>query len=230
MARDWHTIQLDEIFSILKSGHQGLSGQEAQARLMQFGHNKIESQGDHSLLKMFFRQFFNPLVIILIIAAMVKFFVSNPLDGAVLSGTILIMVFIGFIQEAKAENAMQALKKLSAHKSKVKRNGTIKLVLSESLVPGDIIILETGDKISADARLIEITNFKVSEATLTGESMPVDKHEGTLSGSYSMMDRRNMVYTGSTVACGKATAIVVETAMNTELGKIASTLGSIKPE
>lgn len=227
---DWHSIDIESVISILETDHKGLTEQEAASRLSKFGYNLLHVHERNSLVRMFFHQFLNPLVMILTVAAIVKFFISNALDGGVLGGTILLMVLIGFIQEAKAEHAMKALKKLAAHKSKIKREEDVHIIHSEEIVPGDLIILETGDRIPADARLIETSNFKIDESSLNGESAPVEKHSEKLEGVHSLIDRRNMIYMGTTVSCGKASAIVVATGMNTELGKIATTIEEIEPE
>lgn len=230
MQHDWHSLEIEEVIKLLQTSHKGLTQNEALSRLTKFGFNKIEVQEKNSLIRMFFHQFVSPLVLILIFAVVVKFFVSNSLDGSVLAGTILLMVLIGFIQEAKAEHAMQALKKLAAHQSKIKRDEEVEILISEKIVPGDILILEAGDRVPADARILETANFKVDESSLTGESVPADKHCEKIIGTHSVIDRKNMLYMGTTVSCGKATAIIVATGMNTELGKIATSIDEIKPE
>ncbi len=230
MQHEWHSLDVEEVISILHADHKGLNQSEAALRLKEYGFNKIQVQERNSLLRIFLHQFLNPLVFILIIAAIAKLFVSNALDSSVLGGTILLMVSIGFVQEAKAEHAMQALKKLAAHKSKIKREEEVQIIPSENIVPGDILVLESGDRIPADARLMETSNFKIDESSLSGESIPVEKHSEKLEGIHSLVDRKNMIFMGTTVACGKATAISVSTGMNTELGKIASTIEEIEPE
>ncbi len=230
MSPDWHSKTIEEIFIALKTSRHGLSDAEAKARLAKVGPNRLSVSKGPSRLMQFFRQFLNPLIFILIVATFIKFFLSNFLDGGVLLFTILAMVFISFFQERKAEKAMQALKKLSSHHSKVKRNGKTEILLSENLVPGDEIFLEMGDKIPADARLIEAKGFKVNESALTGESFPVEKDTHPLSGFQSLADRSNMVYTGTVAAGGRGVAIVVATGMATELGKIAASIDEITPE
>jgi len=230
MGELWHLKTVEETLSELKTSRHGLSDQEAEIRLKQFGLNRLETFKSHGLWTIFTRQFLNPLIFILIIASLIKIFTSNFLDGSVLIATILMMVFIGFFQEMKAEKAMSALKELSAHKAKVKRNGKLEIIPSENIVPGDEIFLEMGDKIPADARLIETKNLKVDESMLTGESMPSEKHTEALKGEQGLGDRKNMVFTGTVVSSGKGIAIVVSTDMLTELGKIANSLQNIKPE
>lgn len=224
MEPHWHSISIDESLSFLRADHHGLNEKEVRLRLDIFGHNKLKTKKGPSFFLLFAKQFFNPLVFILALAALVKFLSGGALDSSVLLGTILIMALIGFLQEAKAEKAMRALKEFSAHKSKVKREGKIDLIPSYLLVPGDLIILEPGDRIPADARLIEVSNLKVNESSFTGESMPVEKHTETLSEKLPLHDRRNMIYMGTTVSYGKGVALVVHTGMATEIGKIAEVL------
>lgn len=230
MEENWHLKSAEETLSILKGKRHGLSHEEAIKRLAQHGPNQLVTIKGPSLWFLFFRQLLNPLIFILIAASLVKFFFSNYLDGAVLLFTIFFMAIIGFIQEMKAEKAMKALKQLTSHKSKVKRDGKLEIIPSKYLVPGDEILLEMGDKIPADARLIETKNLKVNESMLNGESMPSEKHTEPLKGDHVLADRDNMVYTGTVVAYGKGEAIVVSTGMGTELGKIAASIQEIKHE
>jgi len=178
----------------------------------------------------FLRQFLSPLVYILLAAAIIKFVMGSHLDGGVILGVLFLMAGIGFSQETRAEKAMAALIQLAAPKAKVKRDSKVMQVLAREIVPGDIISLETGDKVPADARLIELSSFKTNEAPLTGESMPVDKHTDSLSGEIAIPDRKNMVYMGTVVTAGRATAIVTATGMKTEIGKIATAIQEVKPE
>ncbi len=230
MKQDWHLLSVDETLAALKATRHGLSEPEAKRRLAQSGLNRLTTTKGPSLWSLFFHQFLNPLVFILILGAFVKFSVSNHLEGAVLLITIFIMASIGFFQEMKAQRAMMALKQLAAHKTKVKRSGGVEMIASEKLVLGDIILLEMGAKVPADARLIEAKNLKVNESMLNGESMPSEKHTQALQGELVLADRTNIVYSGTVVAYGKGTAVVVQTGMTTELGKIATSLQEITPE
>lgn len=230
MNEPWHAKSIEETLQILRSRRDGLLENEADERIKIFGRNVLETSKPPSLWYVFIRQFFNPLILVLIAASIVKLFVYSFLDGIVLIVTIFAMVFIGFIQEAKAESAMGALKKLTAHKSKVMRGGRLMLLSSEELVPGDEIFLEMGDKIPADARLIEASNLKVDESTLSGESMPSEKEIQEVPRESPLVDRKNMVYMGTVVAYGKAIAVVVNTGMSTELGKIAESIKEVVQE
>lgn len=228
--KDWHLQSPEEIFCALNTGREGLSSLEAGKRLLSVGFNRISHSKDPSLWVLFLHQFLTPFVLILALALGVKFFTSDVLDAVVLLLTIFLMVLIGFFQEMKAERAIRALKKLAAHKSKVLRDRELQIVSSETLVPGDIIRLEIGDTVPADARIIESMHLKMKESMLTGESVPSEKNNKTLVGSYVLSDRTNMVYTGTVVVYGKAVAVVVNTAMLTCLGKIATSIQEIKPE
>ena len=226
----WHAKSIEETLQILNASREGLSEQEAARRLAFFGSNQLKTSKMLSLWKVFLRQFFNPLILVLIAASIIKLTVSSVLDGIVLIVTVFLMVLIGFLQEAKAERAMSALKKLTAHKSKVKREGRLKMISSEFLVPGDEVFLEMGDRVPADARIIEASNLKINEASLNGESMPSEKDLKEVLEDASLVDRSNMVYMGTIVAYGKAIVIVVDTGMSTELGKIAASLKEAAPE
>jgi Ca2+-transporting ATPase len=230
MEEQWHLKTVEETLSALSTTRHGLSDQEAKVRLARYGYNRLEKSKGHSLWTVFGRQFLNPLILILIVASIIKIFTTGFFDGIVIVVTIFVMVFIGFFQEMKAEKAMNALKDLTAHKAKVKRNGKLEIIPSENLVLGDEIFLEMGDKIPADSRLIETKNLKVNESMLNGESMPSEKHTEALHGEQALADRKNMVYMGTVVSSGKGVAIVVCTDMSTQLGKIGSSLQNIKPE
>lgn len=230
MANSWHAKTIEETLKFFDTNFDGLSDQEALSRLKVSGFNQIESKKRSSLWVLFLHQFINPLVFVLIFALVIKFFALSFLDCLVLGATILLMVLIGFFQELKAEKAIAALKKMTVHHCKVKRNGKIKMIQSEHLVPGDIILLEIGDKIPADARLIEVKTLKVNESMFTGESIPCEKTVDSLSIDATIADRKNCVYSGTHVAYGKAIACVLNTGMQTELGKITSSIDKIKHE
>ncbi len=230
IEENWHLRSIEEAIVALKTTRHGLLESEASDRLKVFGLNQINTSNGASLWTLIVRQFLTPFVFILMMAAFVKFFVSNILDGSVLLATIIIMMCISFFQEMKAEKALQALKQLAAHKSKVKRGEKVQVIHSEHLVPGDQIFLEMGDKVPADARLMDTKNLKVDESMFNGESMPSEKHTETMEGCSVLADRKNMIYAGTVVAYGRGVAIVTSTGMSTELGKIAASIQKIKPE
>ena len=227
---NWHTLSVDEVFVRVNSKRHGLTDSDVKLRLDIFGRNELQTRAKTPLVVIFLRQFVNPLVFVLVVAALIKIFVQSFFDAAVIFAVLLFMAVIGFIQELKAEKAMHALMLLAAPKAKVRRNGSVQQILAKNVVPGDIILLETGDKVSADARLIEITNLKVNESSLTGESMPVEKQTEPLSADALIAERKNIAYMGTAVTSGRATAVVIQTGMQTELGKIATAIQTIKPE
>lgn len=226
----WHALDSEEALRLLESSFDGLTHGEIAKRLERFGLNEIAEKKATSVILIFLRQFLNPLVYILIAASIVKFIIGGLMDGSVILAVLAIMAIVGFIQEVRAEKAMEALKQLAAPKAKVKRSGKIELIPSKEIVPGDILILESGDKVPADSRIIEVSSLKVNESILTGESVPLDKHVEKLDEGASIADRKNILYMGTTVTYGRGVAVVVATGMATEIGKIASALREVKSE
>ncbi len=218
---------------------QGLSESEAAARLEKNGKNKLAEGKKESLIHRFFKQLAEPMTIILLVAAVISAGVEIyngvssghwefPADVVIIMAVVLINAVLGVFQESKAEKAIEALQEMSKAQSKVIRGGKQISIPSEDLVVGDIIILEAGDAVPADARIIECASMKIEEAALTGESVPVDKKVDTLTaganGDVALGDRKNMVFMGSTVVYGRGKAVVVATGMDTEMGKIADAL------
>lgn len=226
----WHALSIQEVISRLETTLEGLSLKVAEERVRDLGFNRIVGKKEKSIIVIFLRQFLNPLIIILLVACLSKFFLSGFLDGSVLFFTILLMTFIGFFQEMRAEKAIQSLKKLCSYKAKVKRGGIVQMIHSEMIVPGDLLLLEAGDRIPADGRILDCTHFRVNESSLTGESLTIEKKEGILPLEASLADRKNMVYTGTSVATGKASILCVATGMETELGKIAAAIQEVEKE
>ncbi len=225
-SKRWGIMYFDqkkeEVLKILKSSAKGLSHTEAKRRFDKYGPNELEQGKKVSPLKIFLEQFNSPLVWILIFALFVSIFLKEEVDAIVIALIIIINAALGFFQEFRAEKSIEALQKLASLQAKVLRGGKEKKLNSRDLVPGDIIILETGDKIPADARLIETHNFKTQEGPLTGESQPITKHSKILDKKTVLAERKNMVYAGTVVSAGRATAIIVKTGMQSEIGKIAS--------
>ena len=214
----------------MDSKRDGLSQEEAQRRLAQFGHNELAAGEKVSPWKIFLEQFKNFLIIILLVAVVLSAIVGEVADAVVIFVIVLFAAGLGFIQEYRAEKAMEALKKMAAPMASVLRNGKEEEIPSRELVPGDVIILRTGDRIPADARLIEAVNLKADEASLTGESVPVEKTAKVLPGEISVGDKRNMVFTGTAAVYGRGMAIVTSTGMATEFGKIATMLQEVEKE
>lgn len=211
---------------------KGLSKSEITKRLQKYGPNRLTDRGGKSAGRILLDQLTELMVIILIIAALVSFFLLHePIDGAVILVIVLLNTLLGFYQEYNAEKAMAALKKLAVPTVRVRRSGHITEVPAAELVPGDMIILEAGNIIPADARLYTSSNLKVQEATLTGESAPVEKDAVfTATKEVALADRRNMLYMGTIVTYGRGEAVVTATGMDSELGKIASMLQEVEDE
>ncbi|MFC2007925.1 cation-translocating P-type ATPase [Chloroflexota bacterium] len=228
--QQWHNLSPDEALQALDSRRSGLTDTEVNARLLKYGPNQLLGKKKPPQVLVFLRQFLSPLIYVLIIAAVISIVVRHFLDAWVILGVLLLNAIIGFIQETRAEQAMEALIRMAAPRARVKRDGNIVILPAREVVPGDILLMETGDKVPADARLIESSNLKVNEATLTGESVPVDKHSKALGGELSVVERKNLVYMGTIVTYGRATAMVVSTGMTTEMGMIASSIQEVKQE
>ena len=228
-----------EVLEEVGTSADGLSTAEAAARLEKNGKNKLVEGKKESLIVKFFKQLAEPMTIILLVAAAISAGVEIyngiaqghwefPADVVIILAVVLINAILGVFQESKAEKALEALQEMSKAQSKVIRDGKQITIPSEDLVVGDIIVLEAGDAVPADARIIECASMKIEEAALTGESVPVDKKEEALkageNGDVALGDRKNMVFMGSTVVYGRGKAVVVATGMDTEMGKIADAL------
>lgn len=229
--KQWYQIELPEIQSELESDfNRGLNDTQVEAKRAKYGPNELKETAGKSILVMLYEQFKEFLVILLFIAAIISGFLGEWLDSIVILVIVALNAFLGVFQEFKAEKSLAALKKLSAPSAKILRNGHIKEFPASELVPGDVIILEAGDFVPADARLIEAINLKVEESALTGESVPVEKNTQTFSEELSLADRKNLVYMGTVVTYGRAKAIVTETGMNTQIGQIATMIQQVEPE
>ena len=225
---DWHAKTKEEIFKELKTSEKGLTKEQAESRLKEYGKNIIKKTYKLRPLKILLHQFNSFLIYILIIAAAISFLISHFIDGVVISAIIVLNATIGFFHQYKAEKAITNLKKLLIPKSKVIRNSKMIEIPSSQLVLGDIVVLNSGDKINADCRIIEAENLQANQAILTGESLPINKSSKKLTKKIVLAERENMLFTGTQVVRGNAKAIVVSTGMNTVFGKIAGTLQEIE--
>ena len=220
---------------------EGLAADEAARRLAEVGPNKLDEEAKTPLWKRFFEQMADPMVIMLIVAAVISA-VSGAVQGeSDIADVVIIMVVViinsvlGVVQEAKSEQALEALQEMSAAQSKVVRDGKMQHLPSSELVPGDVVLLEAGDSVPADCRVLESASMKIEEAALTGESVPVEKHAEAIelaadADDVPLGDRKNMCYMGSTVVYGRGRAVVAATGMKTEMGKIADALTTAKKE
>ena len=227
----------DAVFSEVKSGADGLSSQEAAARLEANGKNKLAEAKKDSMVKRFFNQMKDPMIIILLVAAVISAATEmiehggwvTPTDSIIILAVVLINAILGVAQESKAEKAVEALQKMSAATTKTLRDGKVENIKSEDLVVGDVVLLDAGDAIPADCRIFECASMKIEEAALTGESVPVNKLVDALMNKKAeeevpLGDRKNMAYMGSTLVYGRGKAVVTATGMNTEMGKIANAI------
>ncbi|NNH69323.1 HAD-IC family P-type ATPase [Nocardia uniformis] len=205
---------------------RGLSTGEAAQRLTRFGPNRLPATTTAGVVRRILRQFHHPLIYVLLAAAAITAALSEYVDSAVILGVVLVNAAVGFIQESKAEAALDALRSMVQTQATVVRDGRSRTVTSDELVPGDLVTLESGDKVPADVRLIRITELRVDESALTGESMPVAKDEVVLPTTTPVSDRRNMVYSGTLVTAGGGAGIVVATGAETELGEIHRLVGA----
>ena len=231
----YYCEEKERVLEELGSSHEGLDVNEAEKRLLKHGKNKLAEAKKDSLIKRFFAQMKDPMIIILLCAAAISGVLAvsegeSFADVIIILAVVIVNAALGVYQENKAEKAIEALREMSAASSKVMRSGTIHTVHSEDLVPGDVVLLEAGDAVPADGRIIESASLKIEEAALTGESVPVDKTADALTaaGEVPLGDRTNMAYMGSTVVYGRGVMVVCATGMDTEMGRIADALSQAK--
>ncbi len=224
----YHSLDVNEVFRAKGTSVNGLTDAEAERRLNAVGENKLKEEKRVKPLQIFLRQFKEVVVYILLFATAVSFFLREYMDAYVILGIIVFDAVLGFVQEYKAERAVELLKKLTTLKTKVIRNGVVREILSTHLVPGDVVYLEAGDKVPADIRVFEARNSQTNEASLTGESLPCTKQTEAIGKEVELAERSNMLYSGTIVVRGTAKGVVVETGMNTEVGKIASMIQDVE--
>lgn len=227
----WHSLEVGQVLKELESDpRQGLTEEESKNRLETYGTNELKKEEKTSPFTLFFNQFKNILILILLVAVVLSALVGEVVDAAIIGIIVVFCAVLGFVQEYRAGRALEALKKMLTPTITVLRGGKEEEVPSKDLVPGDILLLEAGDKIPADGRLIETHSLRCDEAPLTGESVPVGKDIKPLPEEVRVNDRRNMVLTGTTVTFGRGRAVVTSTGMNTEFGKIAEEVTSVVTE
>ena len=225
----WHALTVEESFRRLKSVHGGLSGDEAARRLTEFGPNELLASARVSAWAILLEQFKNVLIIILLLATALSAFLGHGVEAIAITVIVLFAVVLGFVQEYRAERAIEALREMAAPTATVIRDGRERRVPARELVPGDLILLATGDKVPTDVRLVEAVNLQAVEAALTGESAPVEKHARPLEDErLPTGDRKNMAYAGTAVTYGRGRGLVVATGMATEFGKIARMLEEVE--
>jgi calcium-translocating P-type ATPase len=228
MQNKWHSLACEEVLESLHTTHEGLSNTEVQERLQKYGYNKLQERKKQSNFVRFLMQFHNLLIYVLLASALVTALLGHAMDTIVILSVVVINAIIGFIQENKAQNAMEAIKKMLAFSAVALRDGHKQKVESEFLVIGDIVFMQAGDKVLADIRLLETHGLSAQESLLTGESLGVDKHSKSVKEEALIGDRRSMVFAGTTIASGQAKGVVVATANATELGLINKMLSSVE--
>ncbi|HET9590900.1 MAG TPA: HAD-IC family P-type ATPase, partial [Anaerolineales bacterium] len=229
---EWHTLDAGEAVRQLDSDlEEGLSAAEAERRLEEHGPNELVERAGKSPWVILWEQFTGIMIVILIISAVISLILGETIDAIVIMVIVVLNAILGFVQEYRAEQAMAALKRMAVPHVRVRRDGHLQEITARSVVPGDIVQLETGNTVPADARLLEAVNLRVQEAVLTGESEAVEKDTAPLSGeNLPLGDRVNSVYMGTVVTYGHGLALVTGTGMDTQLGNIADMLQSVATE
>lgn len=222
----WSHSSKEILRELSVSSESGLAPKDVEKRLKDTGPNTLMVKRRVTKWSLFWKQFQDPLIYILIVASLIALFLGEILDGLAIIAIVILNVFVGFFQESKAEDSLEALANLTSPKAKVLREGVIYEVKSDDIVPGEILILEAGDYVPADSRIIEAHQLAANESILTGESLPVSKSTEPLDEEISLASRRNMLFAGTAIESGSARAVVTETGIHTELGKIAQMMAS----
>ncbi len=226
----WHDQQQDQVLTSLSSSKNGLTDKEARARLEQYGYNEIMEEKRQSIFVLFARQFTSPLIIILLAATVISLFTGETIDAIVIVAIVVLAALVGFVQEIRSERAIEFLKQMTSSTITTLRDGKEKITKTRNLVPGDVILVSVGDRVPADSYILESFSLQTNESSLSGESTPVEKSACVLHSGTPLAERKNTLYMITTVTHGRAKAIVFSTGMNTELGRVAGTLQTIKTE
>ena len=225
----WHAIGVEELLTELGSSEDGLSSEEVRLRLKKYGPNHLEARGGGGILSLITRQFHNPLIYILLASTVLAMVLGRNTDAVVVLCVVLVNTAIGFLQEYKSSESIKALLKMIPHKSLVVRQGRQMSIVSTELVPGDIVLLQAGDRIAADLRLMAVKNLQCDESALTGESVATSKRCEAMHADTLVAERKCMAYSGTLVATGTGRGVVVETGVKTEFGKISTLLEEVEP-
>src|SRR5215471_8167733 len=227
-AAAWHAISAGQVAKRLATnGEKGLDAAEASARLGKHGSNRLPEGKKRGPFRRFIAQFNNVLVYVLLAAGFTKLMLNLWVDAAIIFGVVFLNALLGFIQEGKAEKALDSIRNMLSAEARTVRGGEARLIPAEQLVPGDVVLLESGDRIPADLRLIEAKNLRTEEAALTGESVPAEKTVDAVPANATVGDRESMAFAGTMVVSGRATGVVVETGSETELGRINQLLAGV---
>jgi magnesium-transporting ATPase (P-type) len=225
----WYSLRPEEVLGKLKSNlASGLGSAEIPTRLEEYGPNRLPTAGKRGPLLRFFSQFHNVLIYVLIASGIGKLLLAQWLDASVIFGVVIINGLLGFVQEGKAEKALDSIRNMLSAEAMTVRNGNQRMIPAEELVPGDVVLLQSGDKVPADIRLCEVKNLRVEEAALTGESVPAEKIADAVEENAQIGDRRSMAYSGTLVVSGRAKGVVTATGAKTALGHINSMLSNVK--
>jgi Ca2+-transporting ATPase len=228
MNSEWYSMEKKKLLESLKATEKGLSTEEAERRLQEFGPNELVERKGVTPLKIFLVQFKDMFVIMLLIAIVISVGIGEIPDAATIGVIVVLNAVVGFVNEYRSEKAMEAMKKLTAPKARILRDGTEKMILSKEVVPGDVALLEAGDRIPADARLLEVVDLKTDEAVLTGESTAVDKKLGVLDENTPVADQKNSVFMATHITYGRGKAVITNTGMRTEFGKVAELVQAVE--
>ena len=228
MSNEWHSLEKEQLLESLKANEAGLSTEEAERRLEEYGPNELVTAGGVSPIQIFLGQFKDIFVAMLLFAIVVSVAINEIVDAATIATIVILNAIVGFIQEYRSEKAMEAMKKLTAPKARVLRNGKEVIIPSKAVVPGDIVLLEAGDRIPADARLLNVVDLKTDEAILTGESTAVSKKDEVLNEKTAVADRKNSVFMATHITYGRGKAVITSTGMGTEFGKVAKMVQSVE--
>ncbi len=225
----WHAENVSNIFTSLETSIDGLTKAEAEKRLSRYGPNRLAEAKTRNPLLRFFCQFHNVLIYVLMAAGAVTALLAHWLDAGVILGVVVLNAVIGFVQEGKAEDALQAIRQMLSTNAMVLRDGRQLTLPTEKLVPGDVILLQPGDKVPADLRLFRVKGLQIQESALTGESLAVEKNINAVAQQTVTGDRRCMAYSGTLVAHGQGRGIVVATGTQTEIGRISTLVSEVEP-
>jgi magnesium-transporting ATPase (P-type) len=227
-APEWYAMAPEDCLAHVESNPNGLSKPEVARRLQAYGPNRLAPPVRRTTLQRLLIQFHNILIYVLLVSAALAALLGHGIDAAVILGVVIVNAVVGFIQEGKAEKALEAIRRMIAPKASVLRDGKRQTVDASDLVPGDILVLEAGDRVTADVRLIRSRNLRIDEAILTGESNPVEKTSKPVAADASVGDRRSMAYSGTLVTAGQGLGLVVASGMATELGRISELMGTVE--
>ena len=227
-AKNWHHENVETVFESFATSASGLSNEECEKRLAEHGPNRLPEPRSHGPLIRFLHQFHNILIYVLIVAGVVTAMLEHWVDASVIFAVVVLNALIGFVQEGKAEDALKAIRQMLSHSAMVMRDGRQTKIRAENLVPGDVVFLQSGDKVPADLRLFRNKGLRIQEAVLTGESIPVEKHTDAVAVDAMIGDRRNMAFSGTIVAHGQGSGVVVATGAQTEIGRISTMVAQVQ--